>query len=93
MTGVRRTPLALFKALVTSARMRGMLHGPEPKFEHAAAIGRRGHVGLMTLTFYDRVVWLPGAISHPHQEAERIDLTDLAVEEALKIVFRLRLAS
>jgi hypothetical protein len=89
----RRTPLGLFKALVTSARMRGMLQGSEPKFQHAAAIGSAGQMGLMTLTYYDRVVWLPGALSHPHRTAPRIDLTDLAVDEALKVVFRLRFAA
>ncbi|MBV9646434.1 MAG: hypothetical protein JO043_03125 [Candidatus Eremiobacteraeota bacterium] len=81
------SPYRLIAALVTSARMRGVLHDART-YPHAAAIGSGDHVGLVTMTFDGRVVWLPKALSHPHISPTEVDLTDLTLGEALAIVFR-----
>jgi hypothetical protein len=86
------SPAGLLAALVTSARMRGLLHGAKA-FAHAAAIRAGDQVGLVTLTLDARVVWFPDAISQPHAAARRVDLTDLTIGDALAVVFARRQAA
>ena len=88
------TPRALFSALVVSAMMRGVLHVAHhhPPRRRAAAIRSGEHVGLVTLTMDDRVVWLPAALSRPHVAIRRFDLTELPLPDALSLVFRSPLA-
>ena len=81
-------PRNLFAALVTSARMRGLLHGPGGNPVLAAAIRAGDAVGLVTLTLDGRVVWLPEAVSNPAAVPRRVDLTDLPMRDALSVVFR-----
>jgi hypothetical protein len=77
----------MLAALITSARMRGVLHAAEATTEHVAAIRAGSEVGLVTLTLDGRVVWFPGALSAPGT-LRRVDLTDLPLFEALAVVFR-----
>jgi hypothetical protein len=87
------TPRALFSALVVSAMMRGVLHvAHHAPRRRAAAIRSGEHVGLVTLTMDDRVVWLPAALSRPHVAIRRFDLTELPLPDALSLVFRSPLA-